>query len=164
MTRALLLVLALAAWSSPAAALTWAPRYDAAAYRSSVANYVRWFHKAARADRLAAALELVDPVVDVALEHGVNPALIAAIVTLESSWRPAAIGELGERGLMQMMRGGASSPRAQLEQGVELLVKCHERCKTVAGAISLYATGRSCRTYHGAEIRVRLAERIEEEF
>jgi len=160
---ALLLAL-LAAWSSPAAAVTWAPRLDAASYRSSLRNFVVWFHRACRADRLAPALELVDQVVDVSFAHRVNPAIVAAIVTHESSWRSAAIGKLGEVGLMQVMRGRARSPREQLEEGVELLVAAHEECPTVAGAISRYARGRGCGVYRGARLRVDLAERIETEF
>lgn len=165
MLRALFaLALSLFLWPMPADAITWPPRLPLESYRTSIRNFVVWFHKAVRADRCAAALKLVDPVVDVAMERNVNPALLASIVTHESSWRPEALGRLGERGLLQVMGGKAKEPREQLREGVGILAAAYERCGTVLGAISLYATGKSCRAYPGAKLRVKLAERIEGEF
>jgi len=42
-------------------------------------------------------------VVEVADRYGVDPRLIAAIITVESRWDPDAVGAHGERGLMQIL-------------------------------------------------------------
>lgn len=40
----------------------------------------------------------------IATQNGMDPALIAAIITVESRWNPEAEGVFGERGLMQISR------------------------------------------------------------
>jgi soluble lytic murein transglycosylase-like protein len=68
----------------------------------------------------------------VALEHGIDPALVHAVVEAESNYRPGARSPVGARGLMQVMPatgrdvGVASAallfdPQANLEAGVKYL-------------------------------------------
>jgi soluble lytic murein transglycosylase-like protein len=68
----------------------------------------------------------------VAREHGIDPALVHAVVEAESNYRPGAKSQVGARGLMQVMpatgreQGVASAamlfdPQANLEAGVKYL-------------------------------------------
>lgn len=68
----------------------------------------------------------------VALKHGIDPALVHAVVEAESNYRPSAKSQVGARGLMQVMPatgrdlGVASAamlfdPQANLEAGVKYL-------------------------------------------
>lgn len=63
----------------------------------------------ARLEELAARIEDLAPeeyrplVVEVADRYGVDPRLIAAVITVESRWDPDAVGAHGERGLMQIL-------------------------------------------------------------
>lgn len=68
----------------------------------------------------------------VSLKHGIDPALVHAVVEAESNYRPGAKSQVGARGLMQVMPatgrelGVASAamlfdPRANLEAGVKYL-------------------------------------------
>lgn len=42
-------------------------------------------------------------VISAANRHGVDPRLIAAVITVETEWRPDVVGSYGERGLMQIL-------------------------------------------------------------
>jgi peptidoglycan lytic transglycosylase len=57
----------------------------------------------ARAYRLFYPLVEPDIVAAEAAEHGIEPALVAAIIRQESSFNPQAISRVGARGLMQVM-------------------------------------------------------------
>jgi soluble lytic murein transglycosylase-like protein len=68
----------------------------------------------------------------VALKHGIDPALVHAVVEAESNYRPGAKSQVGARGLMQVMPatgrdlGVASAamlfdPQANLDAGVRYL-------------------------------------------
>jgi hypothetical protein len=112
--------------------------------------------------KLAAARELVPTVLDVAEAERFNPAIIAAIITLESSWQPGALGKLGEVGLMQInLRGASADPAENIRTGIGMLREGMAQCGTVVGAISYYATGSRCSARQVALRRVRLAARIE---
>lgn len=112
--------------------------------------------------KLANARKLAPVVIDAAERHNVNPAIIAAIVSYESTWKSGAVGKLGEIGLMQVNnRVIGDDPAEQLDAGIEMLKASHAKCGSVIGAISLYATGHSCKPYRGAELRVALAKKIE---
>jgi hypothetical protein len=113
--------------------------------------------------KLRRARAVLPALLEVCEREKVNPYLVAAIVTLESTWDVKALGKLGERGLMQVMRGDAvpSDAAGQIGAGVAILRKAFERCGTTEGAVSLYATGSSCRPYRGTALRLRLAEEIE---
>jgi len=112
--------------------------------------------------KLNNARKLAPIVLDAAERHNVNPALIASIVSHESTWNYAAIGALGEVGLMQVnnkMLG--QDPAEQLDAGISVLKAAYARCGSVIGAVSYYATGHTCKPYRGAKLRVALAKKIE---
>lgn len=122
-----------------------------------------WFGTCSPKKR-AAARALVPTVVAAAHDGDVSPAIIAAIVSYESTWQPIAIGKLGEVGLMQVGHWTGApldTPRAQLDAGISILRHAYAVCSTVSGALSYYATGESCKEYRGARLRVRLAAHIE---
>lgn len=114
--------------------------------------------------KLKRAKTVVPTLLDVCEKRGVNPALVGAIVSLESSWYSDAVGSLGERGLMQVnpsVRRVGDDHAEQLDVGVLILQEGYARCGSVLGAISWYGTGRTCKPYRGAEKRMKLAARIE---
>ena len=123
-----------------------------------------YFH-ACSPRKLARALALVPEVIAATQEQQVNPAIVGAIISLESTWDPEAVGALGEVGLMQVGRTAgveiAPGVRGQLDAGLSVLRRAYETCGTVEGALSLYATGRNCTPYRGARLRMALARRIE---
>lgn len=66
-----------------------------------------------RRQQLAQVADLVPPgyrrlVLDVASEYGVEPRLIAAVATVESRWRPTALGAHGDSGIMQIIPSTAT--------------------------------------------------------
>jgi len=132
-------------------------------YEAKIERFLDWWFAAVDQRKLTRARALVPTLLDATEEHGVNPALVAAMVSLESSWQPSATGKLGEVGLLQVMRSDAplDNPRKQLDHGLEVLKKSYAECGTVVGAISKYATGKSCREYRGARLRLRMAAKIE---
>lgn len=112
--------------------------------------------------KLAAARELVPTVLDVAEAERFNPSIVAAIITLESSWQPSVLGKLGEVGLMQInLRGASADPAENIRTGIGMLREGMAQCGTVVGAISYYATGSRCTARAVALRRVRLAAKIE---
>ena len=132
-------------------------------YAEKIDRFLTWWFAEVDQRKLKRARALVPTLLDATEEHGVNPSLVAAMVSLESSWQPAAMGKLGERGLLQVMRSDAplDDPRKQLDHGLTILKKSYAECGTVVGAISKYATGKSCREYRGARLRLRMAAKIE---
>ena len=48
-------------------------------------------------------------ILEIAREHGVNPALVAAMIKTESDFRPHIVSPAGARGLMQLMPATARS-------------------------------------------------------
>jgi hypothetical protein len=122
---------------------------------------VRWFDKC-NPQKLKSARSVVPVLLDVAESEGVNPTIIASIISHESSWQPGALGKLGEIGLMQVNNKViGSDPADQLRAGILMLKSAHVKCGSIAGAISLYATGKSCKVYRGAKLRIRMAQQIE---
>jgi hypothetical protein len=147
----------------PNVAFSWSGEPDARA--AQIGRFLEEWFRDCSPRKLVQAQRHVPDVVAVAQGADVNPALIAAVVTYESSWEPGARGKIGEVGLMQVgrwtsIREGAS-PREQLEAGAAVLRRAYARCGTTAGALSFYATGRSCALYRGARLRLRLAAHIE---
>lgn len=112
--------------------------------------------------KLDKARKVVPVLLDVAERENVNPSIVAAIITHESTWSNGARGRLGEIGLMQVNNVPLSDdPHEQISTGVTMLKGAYERCGTVAGAISLYARGHGCKPYKGAALRMAVARRIE---
>lgn len=53
-------------------------------------------------------LEWLEVVEESAVENGLDPMLIWAVIEVESSWRPRVVSHMGAQGLMQLMPGTAS--------------------------------------------------------
>ncbi|MBA3272152.1 MAG: lytic transglycosylase domain-containing protein [Acidobacteria bacterium] len=79
-----------------------------------------------------AARPFADLIQTVSLKHGIDPALVHAVVQAESNYRPTAKSHAGARGLMQLMPATAKDfgiqrattlfdPQANLEAGVQYL-------------------------------------------
>lgn len=132
-------------------------------YEAKIDKFLGWFFQNVNPRKLADARKLVPTLLDATERHGVNPSLVAAMVTLESSWQPQSVGKLGEVGLLQVMRSDAplTDPVKQLDHGLTILKQSYEECGTTIGAVSKYATGRSCKPYKGASLRIRMAAKIE---
>jgi soluble lytic murein transglycosylase-like protein len=96
----------------------------------------------------------------VALRHGIDPALVHAVIEAESNYRPAAKSRVGARGLMQVMPSTARElgvarasqlfdPQQNIEAGVkylkELLVRFNGDLPT---AIAAYNAGPGAVTRH----------------
>jgi hypothetical protein len=78
--------------------------------------------------------------------HDIDPALLAVISYLESSWMPGAVGGIGERGVMQVHGAAAdgcdlSTRRGQLDCGAAWLRRSYDACGSWPGALTMYATG-----------------------
>lgn len=103
--------------------------------------------KAADARPFAALIDTV------ALKHGIDPALVHAVVEAESNYRPRARSHVGARGLMQVMPAtgrdlGVRSatllfdPEANLEAGVKYLKWLLERFNgNLTSALAAYNAG-----------------------
>jgi hypothetical protein len=89
----------------------------------------------------------------VASRHGVDPALVHAVIQAESNYRPRARSEVGARGLMQVMpstaralgvtsAGALFDPRQNVEAGVKYLKSLLERFGgDVPAALAAYNAG-----------------------
>jgi hypothetical protein len=153
--------LAAAAPSVEIPSVEFAWRGEPAAREAQIAGWLRhWFAKCSPR-KLHAALEHVPEVVAASHDGDVNPDLVSAIVSLESTWNPGARGKLGEVGLMQVLGSRATTAREQLDDGIEKLRLGWERCGTTVGAVSYYATGHTCGAVEVAGRRLRLAAEIE---
>ena len=89
----------------------------------------------------------VDRVVALAEHHfPVDPALLLAIIGIESSWRPWAVGSKGEVGLCQVrpdIHGATATELAEPAINVRIAAKLLRRCfrrsgGDVAGAVARY--------------------------
>jgi hypothetical protein len=145
--------------SVPEVGFEWATTTETA--ETKIGSWLEIFFARCNPRKLDAAKKLIPSVVEAAQEHGVNPYLVAAMVSLESSWQPIAVGKLGEIGLLQVMGSDAKTVEEQLDHGLTILVAAHAECGSTIGAVSKYATGRSCKPYRGARLRLRMAARIE---
>jgi soluble lytic murein transglycosylase-like protein len=89
----------------------------------------------------------------VALKHGIDPALVHAVVQAESNYRPTAQSQVGARGLMQVMPSTARDlgvrsaqmlfdPQANLEAGVKYLKFLLQRFNgDLVNALAAYNAG-----------------------
>ncbi len=131
-------------------------------YDKRINDFLTWYFANVDPRKLASAREVVPVLLDVAEAERVNPSLVAAIITCESSWRAGVRGGLGEVGLMQINRRGVShEPAENIRAGIAMLRTSFARCGTIEGAVAYYATGSSCR-WKGAARRVQIAARIEQ--
>jgi soluble lytic murein transglycosylase-like protein len=99
------------------------------------ASHVRGFVPDEVADEVAASTgtraELEALATDVARRHGLDPALVLAVASVESGFRPKAVSPKGAQGLMQLMPATATSlgvadafdPETNLEGGSRYLAE-----------------------------------------
>jgi soluble lytic murein transglycosylase-like protein len=96
----------------------------------------------------------------VALEHGIDPALVHAVIQAESNYRPKARSHVGARGLMQVMPATARDlgvmsasqlfdPQQNIEAGVKYLKAMLERFDgDLPTAIAAYNAGPTAVSKH----------------
>ena len=73
--------------------------------------------------------KLSDTIDEIAQEHGVSPALVKAVIRVESNWNPNAISPMGAVGLMQVLPSTARrvgvrnpyDPQSNIRAGVKYL-------------------------------------------
>jgi soluble lytic murein transglycosylase-like protein len=91
-----------------------------------------------------------DVIARAASQHGVNPALIAAVIDSESGFNPRAVSSAGAKGLMQLMDGTARGlgvrdpfdPTQNVMGGARLLRQLLDRYKgDVRLALAAYNAG-----------------------
>lgn len=89
-----------------------------------------------------------DPIAAAARRHGVDPALLAALVWTESGFRPSAVSPAGAIGLTQLMPDTARSlgvdprdPRQNLDGGARYLRQQLDRFGRVDLALAAYNAG-----------------------
>lgn len=116
---------------------------------------------------------LAESIVAKSERHDVDPCLVTAIAYRESSFRVAAVGRRGERGLMQTSRwlimhdrghcGNIDTVDGQLECGVSWLsMQLHSTTSPLL-AVARYASGRKypkSKAFSVARDRLALAKRI----
>jgi len=103
--------------------------------------------------------ELAEAVVEAGTAHGVDPYLLTAIAFREGSFLRSGIGNLGEVSTFQMVPPTARyasrlDARCSTEDGYHGSARCaaallahwrEHRCGSLEGALSYYASGRTCR-------------------
>jgi soluble lytic murein transglycosylase-like protein len=105
-----------------------------------------------------AGSDLVGLVAQAARRHGLDPALVLAVVSVESGFRPAAVSPKGAQGLMQLMPRTAASlgvedafdPEQNVDAGVrhlETLVRLYGGDLT--RALAAYNAGQGAVARHG---------------
>jgi len=106
-----------------------------------------------------AAPPQIDQIIgELARRHGISPALVKAVVTVESAFDPKAVSVKGARGLMQLMPGTAADlgvddlydPRGNLDGGIRhlrgLLDRYHGDLRL---ALAAYNAGEEAVRRHG---------------
>jgi soluble lytic murein transglycosylase-like protein len=77
----------------------------------------------------------VDELKKLAISHSIQPKVVAAVIEVESQWRPEAKGTSGEVGLMQLMPATAKAfgvadrldPFANVKGGIAYLAYCKQK-------------------------------------
>jgi soluble lytic murein transglycosylase-like protein len=83
-----------------------------------------------------------------AAEHGVDPALVRAVIDVESAWTPQIVSKAGAIGLMQLMPSTARTlgvdpfnPAQNIEGGVRFMASLLATFKNVEHALIAYNAG-----------------------
>lgn len=99
--------------------------------------------------------DYVDLVVSVAQRHGLDARIVAALVTMESTWNPRALGAAGERGLTQVLPSthawlvdryqaphcDLSEPTCSMEVGTMYLAMLQRSLGSMESALRAYNGG-----------------------
>lgn len=102
--------------------------------------------------------EYEEMIFDKAILHGVDPALVKAIVKVESDFDPAAVSVAGARGLMQLMPETAllvgvhdiDDPEENVEGGIRYLSMLLDKFEhRLALAVAAYNAGETAVARHG---------------
>lgn len=130
-------------------------------YQAKITSYVTKAYKQTKT--LKRSLKILPIMLDECEKQNINPSIIAAVIFYESSWKTEAIGKMGEIGLMQVNNFPIpkDNPQKQIEKGIEILKLGFDKCQTIEGALSFYATGHSCKGYKGLKYRINLAKHID---
>lgn len=108
----------------------------------------------------APSAQLHGQVIRIASEHGLDPALVLAVVATESAFNPRARSPKGAVGLMQLMpdtarRMGVTDPldpEANLRGGVRYLAMLLDMFDDLALALAAYNAGEGAVIRHGRNI------------
>lgn len=146
------------------------PDVDSAVLMSQTADFLARYYRRSR-DKVGTYVEFA---FEAAQEHGLDPLLLTAIMSIESSLDPSARSHKGAKGLMQVLvavhkekfepYGGtvnAFDPRTSVMVGAHILGDMLERTGTVQGALKHYVGAANLRTDggYGAKV-IRMRDRI----
>lgn len=134
--------------------------------------------RSARPGCLARVAALSQILADAAITHGVDPFLLTAVAMKESGMNPFALGQHGERGIIQLNPRGVGSrvlfvtdrrfrqqcarqvgacQEEPVNEGATLLARSIERCDSVEEGLGMYNTGVCQITSYSARV---LSERL----
>jgi len=120
---------------------------------------------------IAERRHLAEAIVAASRRYDIDPYLLTAMAYCESTFRREAIGSRGERGLIQVGRGASrgcdlTTDIGQLECGASWLRRGIDRCGSLHGGLTAYATGK-CKTDNPKVIwvvnrRLKMAKRLKQ--
>jgi hypothetical protein len=108
-----------------------------------------WFKDRKRRNRKSAD-RFIEIVAEETALRGIDPLAVSMVISRESAWMSNVIGKKrNERGLMQVHGVAAkgfdiSTPRGQIQAGVNHLRVCLDKCGDYDGAFRCYATRGHC--------------------
>ena len=109
------------------------PRFGSAMIIGSYGNYGKKYYGSSvgRSNKFVNTTEYDNYIRAASRKHGVDPALVKAVIQVESNYNPTAISSAGARGLMQLMPGTAARydlgmsdlmvPKRNIDAGVQHL-------------------------------------------
>jgi hypothetical protein len=119
--------------SAPITAAPYGPPPSPAQLRESAR--LRWGHHVPAAVRRWAFL-----IVPIARRYGIDPNLVAAVMTMESGGDPSALSPADARGLMQILNG-PWDPRENINDGVRMLSTYLDQFHDLDLALAAYNAG-----------------------
>jgi hypothetical protein len=134
-----------------------------------LAAYIASFFSGLYPAREARARSYIPIIIEEADRNTLDPLLIAAVITWESSWRTDARSRKGAVGLMQVMGEAArgydlTTPRGQIAAGTRWLRVRLNECGTLLTALNAYQVGRCKPVIKGARWRYKDYQRARERF
>ena len=147
--------------------------YGEESREAELVSFVDEFHAGMKPRYARKAKELIPYVLKHSEGYGVDPLLVAVIISRESSWRHFD-GALGERGPMHVLPSRWSKPYnletidGQIEAGCARLRAAMDKCPSLERALTHYACGRCVSkseiTKRKIRSRVRFYQRSVERF